>query len=157
MKNLLLILTLMFVTIQVSADSTQTKFQDLKEVVDTSSTFKMIYNDVKDGITALGSALKVGAEHVYTVLVRQAIVEAITFLIIGIIGLILCTKFVNHYKSDEKWHENDNPTGLGVLRVFQVILGSILFLISILTIDVIITGFVNPEYAAIKEILNILK
>lgn len=159
MKNFLFLFMCLFVVTQVFADSTQTKFDELKEMVDTSSTFKMIYNDVKDGIAALGSALEVGAEHVYYVLVKQAILEAIIFLVVGIIGLILCTIFVNQYKSDENWSNDygDSPTGLGILRVFQIILGSLLFLIGIINIDVIITGFVNPEYAVIKEILNILR
>lgn len=157
MKNFLFLFMCLFVVTQVSADSTQTKFNELKEVVDTSSTFKMIYNDVKDGIAALGSALKVGAEHVYYVLVKQAIVEAIIFLVVGIIGLIFCTRFVNQYKSDEIWSDRGDATGLGVVRLIQFIFGGILFLVGILNINVIITGFVNPEYAAIKEILNTLR
>ena len=98
-----------------------------------------------------------GAEHVYYVLVKQAIVEAIIFLVVGVIGLILCTRFINQYKSDEIWSDAGDITGLGIIRFIQFIFGCILFLVGILNIDVIITGFVNPEYAAIKEILNTLR
>jgi acyl-coenzyme A synthetase/AMP-(fatty) acid ligase len=62
--------------------------QSVKEV-DTSSTFKSMYSDFKQGIVALASSLKVGAEHVYGVLVRQQVVYAIVYLALSIIGFIL--------------------------------------------------------------------
>ena len=125
--------------------------------IDTSSTFKTMYSDFKQGIVALASSLKVGAEHVYGVLVRQQIVYGIVYLIIFLMGVLLINNWIRKYKSDEEWSDGDEPTGLGVIRIFQVIVAFALLLIGIVNIDVIMTGFINPEYGAIKDVIEMVK
>lgn len=135
--------------------------QSVKEV-DTSSTFKLMYSDFKQGIVALASSLKVGAEHVYEVLVRQQIVYAIVFLSLTIIGFILILNWIKKYKDDkEVWKSgssyNENPTGLGVLRFIQIIVALIMIGIGVCNISTIMTGFVNPEYGAIQDVIEMVK
>jgi uncharacterized membrane protein YuzA (DUF378 family) len=167
MKKILIALTLLFTqtsyagvgeTVSNAIDSTKAAVKDGINVVDTSSNFKMVYTDIKDGISALASGLKVGAEHVYEVLVKQQIANAITYLIIGIIGLILMANFFKGYKDPkEEWGDGDMPTGLGMLRTFQVFLAGILIIFLIFNIDEIVMGFVNPEFGAIETIIDIIK
>ena len=168
MRKLLIALTLLIYSqtsfagigesISNAVDSTKSAVKEGVGVVDTSSNFKMIYTDIKDGISALASGLKVGAEHVYIVLVKQQIVNAITYLIIGIMGLILMSNFIKRYKDPkEEWGDGDEPTVLGVLRVFQAVLAGILILFLVFSIDEIVMGFVNPEYGAIETIIDIVK
>ena len=131
--------------------------QEIREV-DTSSTFKMMYSDFKSGITALASSLKVGAEHVYEVLVRQQIVYAIVYIIFFIFAWILIIIWIKKYKDkDEEWDDANFITGLGIIRVLQILLGIILLLIGIFHIDTIITGFVNPEYGALQDVIDMVK
>ena len=146
------------------ADSTKQFVMEMKDSAvasvkqfDTSSTFKTMYSDFKQGIVALASSLKVGAEHVYGVLVRQQIVYGIVYLIIFLMGVLLINNWIRKYKSDEKWSDGDEPTGLGVIRIFQVIVAFALLLIGIVNIDVIMTGFINPEYGAIKDVIEMVK
>lgn len=126
--------------------------------VDTSSTFKAMYSDFKQGIVALASSLKVGAEHVYGVLVRQQVVYAIVYLVLSIIGFILILNWIKKYKDDkEEWVGNEEPTGLGVIRIIQIVVAFIMIFIGIVNIDLIMTGFINPEYGAIQDVIEMVK
>jgi hypothetical protein len=136
--------------------------QSVKEV-DTSSTFKAMYSDFKQGIVALASSLKVGAEHVYGVLVRQQVVYAIVYLVLTIIGFILILNWIKKYKDDkEKWKAgnsvyDDTPTGLGLLRSIQIFVALVMIGIGIGNINSIMTGFINPEYGAIQDVIEMVK
>lgn len=122
--------------------------------VDTSSTFKTMYQDVKSGITGLAEGLKVGAEHVYIVLVKQQIVNSITWTILTIVSLTLFYLFYKGFQKGMKdgWDE--------VLIPYTVFLGggSLIFVIGcLLHLNIIVTGFVNPEYGAIMDIIKFVK
>ena len=157
MKKLFLILSVVFCSLIVSAN-------DIVPIPDTSAiTFSKVYNDVKEGIAGLATALKAPAEHVYEILVRQQIIYSLIHLIvllIGLIGLILTWKYIlwiNTPKADDKnsrvyYDENWAffPAILGIISI-------IMFGIGLINIDVIFTGFLNPEYGAIKDIINFIK
>lgn len=131
--------------------------QSVKEV-DTSSTFKAMYSDFKQGIVALASSLKVGAEHVYMVLVRQQVVYAIVYLALCIISFLLILNWLKKYKDDkEEWTNGDEPTGLGIVRFIQIIAALVMFGFGIFHMESIMTGFINPEYGAIKDITEMVK
>ncbi len=124
------------------------------QIADTTKlTVNKVYSDVKAGMQGLGSALKVGAEHVYHVLAKKQLVDSITTLIIYIIGSIVIllvlrlTIFLNN-------KEEDIATGLGILLIFITTIFIIYFACSI---NNCVMGFVNPEYGAIKEIINFVK
>jgi uncharacterized Tic20 family protein len=131
--------------------------------VDTSSTFKLMYSDLKQGIGALASSLKVGAEHVYEVLVRQQIVYGIVYLFLSVIGFILILNWIKKYKDDkEKWitkdgYSGEDPTGLGIIRTIQIIIAFVMIGIGIFNIESIMTGFINPEYGAIQDVIEMVK
>lgn len=141
--------------------TTKEAVKDSVAVVDTSSNFKLIYTDIKTGITALAQGLKVGIEHVYMVLVKQQIVNSIVYLfifILAIVSIIICYKqwgkievVIVNYSSDVK---EVRPL---VGAVTFGALGFILSLIFLVNIDTMIMGFVNPEYGAIQEIISVVK
>jgi hypothetical protein len=136
-----------------AVDSTKKAVKDGATFIDTSSNFKTIYTDIKTNIGALASALKVGAEHVYYVLVKQQVVNSIVWLIVAIIvgisfwGMIKYSKWCRVNKIDEY--------NLGL--AFGWLITAIAIVIVIFHIDVIVTGFVNPEYGAIMDIINFVK
>jgi hypothetical protein len=139
-------------------DSTKKAVSDGTKFVDTSSNFKMIYNDVKSNIAGLASALKVGAEHVYLVLVKQQIVYSIVWLILTILSVFILKYIIKITKwaYETKVNEADN-FGI-ILGIVFGWLGSIIYLlIVIFHLDTMITGFVNPEYGAIMDIVNFVK
>lgn len=107
----------------------------------------------------LAAGLKVGAEHVYQVLVKQQIVKSIIWLLIAIISGFFVGNWFKAYKNKtEEWTDNyEDVTFIGVVRGLQICLGLVLLVASIINIDVIVTGLINPEYGAIKEIINFVK
>jgi len=146
--------------------------------VDTSSVTKQIYSDFKSALGAIGSALKVGVEHVYMILVKQQVVKSIVnvglWAFLLIIVIVLFTKanklyFVHlaqcGYKPDGSGQSRRNidmeDTSLGVASVVLFILGIVFLVSSVIFIcnsyTETITGFVNPEYGAIHEIMDHIK
>jgi len=166
MKKILTILTFCLISILSYSKNTndtlvkETPESVLKQISDSSMlTFKQVYTDVKSVLVALGESLKVGSEHVYEILVKQQIVDSIVYLIFGLISLYLIISFIKKYKSDEEWtiDNGETFTVIGIIRTFQIGVGFIMFITLLFNIDTIITGFINPEYGAIKEILDIIK
>lgn len=179
MKRLILLFSMLFgfmfqskaTDLSTIVDSTKQFVMEMKDSavasvkeIDTSSTFKTMYSDFKQGIVALASSLKVGAEHVYGVLVRQQIVYGIVYLIILLIGVYLTSNWLKNYKNkDELWAEtgryggSSEPTGLGVFRTIQIVVAAVMLIIGIANIDNIMTGFINPEYGAIQDVIEMVK
>lgn len=190
MKKLFLFIALVLCSsVGYATDSTATDSTDLTSMVDkasssvsttlntvdTSSLAREIYNDLTAGITALAGALKVGATHVYEVLVKQQYVYSIIYLMIYIILLITIfmmyriTKKTYHshltlcgYKEGDSYNTPDlGDSAKGVLSVVLSILTiaiSVTFIVMFcITIELVITGFVNPEYGAMKDIVNFTK
>jgi len=147
-------------------------------IVDTSSNFRIMYNDVKSGIAGLANGLKVGAEHVYVVLVKQQVVKAVSDLILVIILFVLAYIFytqssktyMSHliqcgYKPDGSGKESFNidldDSAKGVTSVLLAIASAITVLTATIvfccTYEDIIGGFINPEYGAMKDIIEFVR
>lgn len=143
-------------TVVAAIDSAKQAVKDGVNAVDTSGNFKMIYTDIKTGISALAGGLKVGAEHVYEVLVRQQLVNAIVSLIVFVASVIFLRATIKYaMKAIEK--EEDGSDGEAAMVVFGNLLSVLMFLVAVCHIDTIVTGFVNPEYGAIETIIDIVK
>jgi len=156
-KYIFLSLILLFIlNIGYSNDSTNVEL-----------TKEVIYKDVKHVISQLADALKVGSEHVYKILVKQQVTNSIIDLCIYVF-LILSTLIVGKlffkyyaYTSDPKhvlYNVDIDESGiLGVGLVGFVILMVITTGYIFFTITSVITGLINPEYGAIKEIIDMIK
>lgn len=121
---------------------------------DTSKvTASKVYSDVKSALVSLGSALKVGSEHVYQILVKQSIVEAVIYLCIGILGFILAG--ISWKGATLAIKTSEDPF---IARAIGFGIGSIiLFLVFVFHIDTIMTGFINPEFGALERIINVVR
>jgi hypothetical protein len=150
MKKLIIFLSLSLILFSVPAYS---------QVDSSKLTALKIYEDVKAGVSGLAKSLKVPAEHVYTVLVRQQIVHSCVWLILLIIaGLMLLFFSKGSRNKEERWINDDGgPEAIIFLRIFQILCGIILFVASVVNIDTIFTGFINPEYGAIKDIISFIR
>ena len=58
------------IDVTITLDTITVKTEKAITFVDTSSNFKHIYGDIKAGLKRLAAGLKVGVEHVYTVLIK---------------------------------------------------------------------------------------
>lgn len=124
----------------------------------TSLTKEKIYEDAKSALKQLASALEVGAEHVYEVLVRQQVVYSIVhitlYVFISIAIFILFYQGNNLIKINKS---NNHDDAIGWLMIPGGILSIALIIYFFCTISTTVTGFVNPEYGAIKEVMEIIK
>lgn len=162
MKKIIIAL-LCFISLSASAqDSIKLSIPDSSKL-----TLIKVYNDTKAGLAGLAGALKTPVTHVYEILVKQQIVESITYLTVFlgflIISLIMLSIFNKSYKKiqnpDDPWYNDnldDHPLTLLslLLAIFLVLITTIIFCVNI---GDIVNGFVNPEYGAIKKIVSFVK
>ncbi len=157
MKKLLFLLLFPVISFAGITDSIGTKVSNAITKVDTSSTTKMIYNDVKDAVKSIASGLKTSVEHVMTVVAKkyfiQGIIDLVTCLlcIIGIIILYrIASKSLVAFQKDE---EMLPFVGLIVPPIGIVVLACIGY--SNLQEGLLYT--LNPEYYVIEDIFNFIK
>lgn len=154
-------------TISNGIDSAKVAVSETVTTIDTSSNFKLMYNDIKSTLATLATSLKVGAEHVYGVLIKQQIAISITNIFIYLLQIIILIIFIKIglklYNNHKKEHPHNDliESTVGFTSITIFILTSILsiiFMVFILdSFSETITGFVNPEYGAIKEIIELAK
>ena len=148
--------------VQSVSDATDSLTINVKQTVadvDTSQLYKNIYQDMKTGLQAMAESLKVGAEHVYRVMVMQQVVKAVHQLALGILGIILLILFYFSARGVDFDNRKDsiNSIPLLITAVGTGIIGCILFVNTLFQIDVIVMGLVNPEYGAILDIIGVVK
>lgn len=151
MKKIILLFFAVLLTSAIFAQEPLTQ-QDSTKI---KLTKEVIYNDAKAALKQLGDALKVGAEHVYMVLVKQQVVNAIAWSVPFVVGILLLLQFAYSFTHAD-WREygwNRHAT----LALFTIAFSLISLGVGLGHLDIIITGFVNPEYGAIKEIMDMIK
>jgi phosphoribosylformylglycinamidine (FGAM) synthase-like enzyme len=142
-----------------AADSLTVSVGQTVARVDTSRLYKSIYQDMKTGLQAMAESLKVGAEHVYKVMVMQQVVKAVHQLSLGILSIILLILFYLSARGVDFDSYNDSISSVPLLLTATStgVIGGVLFISTLFQIDVIVMGLVNPEYGAILDIIGVVK
>lgn len=176
----ILLASIMMLTVTLSANNIKTSADSVKATIEqvlpdsAQVTFKEVYNDIKAGLTGLASGLKVGTEHVYGILVKQQIVNAVVYIPFILLGFILfiyfflCFKSKSRFKVSRSWHSKEEKyiyvtdeaewSESHIAKVIIIGLLSLVFtLVGLLNIDTVLVGLINPEYGAIREILTFIK
>ena len=146
MKKFILLLTFVAMTTFSFAQ------EKTSELVTDSNVEKLIdkYSaKLEASIISLAETLKQPAEYVYGTLLKQQAVKAWTNLLIGVLAtLILIIVWILWFKDkkgkDEWWGV---PT--------FITLGYIVFWCAVMM--TIVGGFINPDYGAMQEIVNMIK
>ena len=129
------------------------------------ATFTTVYNDVKEAISGLADGLQVGGEHVYQVLIKQQRIIAwlwflsLPFMIVFSILFRKCLQ-AGHRGYLEQIPKESCPDWYIKDVIFSALTGMIMMvalLAFFLTMSDGLTGFINPEYGAIQEILELIK
>lgn len=157
----------MLFTAFISISFANTDTTTINSIVKIDSTEQLtmlkVYEDVKAGINGLAASLKAPAEHVYMILIKQQYVKAwigviMVFLTILFIGLAIKFAYNIADWEDGTAFEGKSPSSIGFFTVFTIL--SILFLVATMISGYptdIIQGFINPEYGAIKDIIDFVK
>ncbi len=149
-------------TVKDVVDSASTVAKDVASLVDTSKISKQLYTDVKAGIAGLATGLKVSAEKVWDILVLQQLVYSITALLFSIILAVISNILISRgwklwqkAKKEESRYEVDFDDGIWF---GMIMLGTIILITGItftgFNLNNVITGFINPEYGAIQDIVS---
>jgi flagellar biosynthesis protein FlhB len=117
-------------------------------------------NELTKTLSELAAKFGVAVEHLYGVLINQAQVEVYRSLFITVVLVILWVIIIYVHKKlsrtdEDRLNRYDNSEALvAIMALSGTILSifSIIFLIYLLT-DVVDAIF-NPEYWALKQILN---
>ena len=149
MKKFILLFMLFF-TIGV------TYAQDSTQYVTNSNAEKLIdkYSaKVENAIIALAEKLQQPAEHVYKILVKQQVVYGVSTLLFVVFSVIVV------FWGFKIYHKNqDEFNGWDFFGMFLIVLGCIAFVISfIMFAGGGLSGLINPEYGALKDIVNMIK
>ncbi len=166
MKKLIIAL-LCLVTLNVKADIltktdsvVKTAQDSVTKLVNDSTklTWLKVYEDTKEGIVTLAKALKVPAEHVYAVLVKQQVVKAVTAaawcLLLILIPTIFWKRLYNWAKDRQDDSDGTSWIAFALGAVAPIVIGIIALCIQMTDIT---TGIINPEYGAIQDIWNFVK
>ena len=151
MKKFILLFMLFF-TIGV------TYAQDSTQYVTNSNAEKLIdkYSaKVENAIIALAEKLQQPVEHVYRVLIKQQIVNSIVYLVVFVIAIIFVIVGIKFCASEKaEWEYGNFHSTFGIISIITGLLISLGFWFSM---SECITGFINPEYGALKDIIEMIK
>lgn len=123
-----------------------------------------VVDNVSSKVVALAEALKVPAEKVFIVMVKQqfiialskSIVLGVFFIIFILSALTLLNKNSHEYNYYKDEFVDFNVRGY-ITLVFSIIFGIIFTISLVASSDAILTGFFNPEYGAIQNIIEMVK
>lgn len=163
MKKLFIVIAMLLCSAGIFAQETTT----VEKTVVAKEVNSIVNNTVdraEEAITKLAAVLKVPAEHVYKVLVKQQIVLSIVNIFIAIftIFFIIGTyKFFLYgcapYRKDSdysRFYRSDG--GLQIIAAILTLISIIGLVYTIVSLGVTVAGFCNPEYGAMKDITNML-
>lgn len=149
MKKLFTVILILTQLSVFAEDTTTTQISDVERVVDK------YVDKTTEALKGLAEALQVPADHVYNVLISQQKLISISYILLfflGLIGLFTTTKIVRYMiKKDYE------DAGYVIVGIVGGVIFLIITIIGIGHTEIILTGFINPEYGAIKEISNLIK
>lgn len=134
-------------TIEV-LDSTK---QTLNEINRSEVTNK-IYDDVSTAVSAMATSLKTTVDELWGIIVKQQLVYAISSLLTLIFLFILLRFFYSKLKAVIDKDSDFQP--LWILITLMIMGYSV---ISYFLVPIVLTGFINPEFGAIKMISEFIK
>lgn len=206
MKTIIIAITLMMTLFVTAKEKENTVYQDGKQAVTT------VYSDVKSlapkierSIESLAKGLKVGAESIWDILVKQQLVWSIGYLILtisAIVNWLLLYRKLNpsventeftvlerdmigdvpnpkydYYYDNKSEYKNDirskatikGPIGKefynapkqltsedrSVLTAIHILICCLLSVFSFINFPDMLTGFINPEFGAMKTITEL--
>jgi hypothetical protein len=112
-----------------------------------------VFAKVTQYIDALAAKLDVAAEHVYGVLVRQQVADGVVGL--SIFAFFLALLITSIYLTG-RFIDKDTETA-EILATVSAIIGLIVLAEVIFFVPTDIKQLINPEYYAIREILDAIK
>lgn len=165
MKKILSILAFLAILSPFKAVNSDTVYKDVKSLYkeDLKSVVAYAADKGEQGVTYLftkadtiltkaSEAFTKGSIHTYEVLKTQQIVKSYHHLFYFLLGIVMTFILYRRIKA----YINDNTSENGGILVFTIIAYILLFMYNAMNFNEMLTGFINPEYGAIKEIIQFM-
>lgn len=123
---------------------------DTKQIVVDSNTVDALVSKVETALSVVADKVGVASDHFYPILVKQQYMEGFIDLGIGAVLLLLSI-----FLSGVLWLLIRDKDGETVFPVIVITFITILFGISFFGSGLL--GVMNPEYYALKEIMEVVK
>ena len=135
-----------------------TVYNDAKAVVttvygDAKSVAETIYPDAKAAVSELAKALGVGAEYVWSVLVKQFVVKGIAELLVFVLGLLLLIAGIVWLA---RYLIKNAEVDWKIIPSIMLLLASIVILVDVEYVNML-QGIINPDFGAINYVLDFIK
>jgi hypothetical protein len=130
---------------------------------------KKMADQINSVIDKLAEKLGMATNAIYPYLVKQAAVNGITDIVLCIVAVLFTIGFIfgvkkayfTKDKDGKTWYyskyEDDEEFGIILITIILAILQVILLFCLVGWICDAITAFMNPEYYALRDLLNMLK
>lgn len=164
MKQILLTLVLFMIVLSIkvtaqpfSEEIPPSSITETAKFIDTSVTYKKVYENVRNGLSKKAEELQISESHLYKTLIREQIINALVKLLLGITSIfsLLMLAKTKH----EDWKDDPNAKNSlcvpGILREICFILSVAILVLFLWNMSDIASGLINPEYKVIKELRKI--
>lgn len=128
---------------------------DAKNFVDTSSNFRMMYNDGKAAVLALAANLKVGVEKVLYIIGKKYFLMGIYAWLVVLVSFSIGLYTLFQFK--KAFNTLDSENGNLFPLLFAFIITSICVIGIAANIQDAINYTFNPEYYVMQEVINMVK
>lgn len=158
MKKLILVVMTIILSVNVNTvnaiEVSDTLVQNQSKLTSMSPE---VANNIKEFLGLVGGRLESGVAKGYDIFVQQQKVYAYQYLSILILGIILTIlAFIYFVKAVNKLNENKNSIYVS-FGIFFAIFGVTMCIIGFCHYSIIVQGIFNPDYSAIKEIIELVK
>ncbi len=145
---------------KTSSNAVATVYGDTKEGVTTIySDIKSLAPDAKSAMQEIIKTLKATSNKVWDLLVKQQLVWSWCYLIAELFALFAVYKFYNQLKiaKTEKNETGETLTVNWVQCALTGLVAAVLTGISITHFQTMMTGFINPEFGALMQLVELAK
>jgi len=146
MKTKFLMIVILLMSVVSFADNKVKVDSIQSETIDTA-----VYNDGKRVLENIATGASDMAATGYDIVVQQQRMYAFQYLIVGILSIISLFLFLRYYSKIPTSKNMIMPAIIfGIIAIWTAIVFS-------LNYSIIVQGLVNPDYAAVKDIVLMFK
>lgn len=167
MKKILTLLAFMLTFTTISAIPSDTIYKDVKTLLKDDlkgivaytadkgeQGVKYLFNKADTVLNTAYSTITKGSIHTYQILKTQQLVKSFHHLFYFLLGIAMT--FLIFYRTKIYLKENSTEES-GWILIITVIGYVALTVFNAFNFNEMLTGFINPEYGALKEILELFK
>jgi len=120
---------------------------------------KVLGSKIEETLKSIAEGLKTTSIKAWEILVKQQLVWSLCYLFLTLLSLYSIYRFFNQWKymTEDKDESGDIKASQGVLTLMLGIIAFVSSIISGIHFEQMITGFVNPEFGALRTLFEMIQ